>query len=120
MQRRTTVSNSFRSRSTAGEVHRQTGVGRDEMLKAMMQSPVPTRAEVSDVATAVYEGSDASMLPAESAAGKIESFLWERLRSPKRPHRSCEGTVFAANALRLAKELKSPSYCSDRREGCCH
>jgi pyruvate kinase len=71
-----------------------------QMLDSMVNSPAPTRAEASDVATAIYDGADAVMLSAESAAGHypVESVaMMDRIIRATESHSDYRAIVDALN-----------------------
>ena len=77
-----------------------------QMLESMIESPVPTRAEVSDVATAIYDGADAVMLSAESAAGQ---YPVEAVTMMDSVARHVEGDVLFRKSLEAGPNIQRDS-----------
>ena len=100
------------------------------MLESMIENPVPTRAEVTDVANAVFEQTDAIMLSGETSIGKypvrsVETLVRIARRSEKFPGvnftekliKKSKGQLIAESAIQIATKLKIRAIVVITRNG---
>ena len=83
-----------------------------QMLESMQENPRPTRAEVSDVANAIYDGTDAIMLSGESAQGKYpEEAVMTMTKIALKTEETLDYASLLRKAIRTAPEDPSEAIC---------